>query len=400
MSSIPLAIARPPAAAASGLAAPPPLSLYVHWPWCVRKCPYCDFNSHEVRGEPDEDSYLAALVADLDAALPRIWGRAVISVFIGGGTPSLMRGASVDALLAAVRMRVPLHPDAEITLEANPGAADAERFGAYRAAGVNRLSLGIQSFDDASLVRLGRIHDGSEARRAVDLALRHFPRVNLDLMYGLPEQAPEGAARDIDAAVASGASHVSAYHLTLEPNTPFHHASPALPDEDLAAEIQAAVEARLEEAGFENYETSAFARVTPGADARCRHNLNYWTFGDYLGIGAGAHGKLSSHEAIVREVRHRHPRSYLGAAAGGDFVASRHTVAASELPGEFMMNALRLTEGFAIDLFRERTGQSPAAIEVQAQAARRDGLLELMDGRMRPTALGRRFLNRLTGYFL
>ena len=400
MSAIPVAVAAPRPAGASGLEAPPPLALYVHWPWCVRKCPYCDFNSHEAPGEPDEEAYLSALVADLDAALPNVWGRPMISVFIGGGTPSLMRGATVDALLAAIRMRVPLQPDAEVTLEANPGTADAGRFADYRAAGVTRLSLGIQSFDDASLAALGRIHDGREAHRSVELAQRHFPRVNLDLMYGLPGQTADGAANDIGHAIASGASHVSAYHLTLEPNTPFHRAPPALPDEDLAAEIQEAVETRLAHAGYDHYETSAFARSRPGIDVRCRHNLNYWTFGDYLGIGAGAHSKLSNHEAIHREVRHRHPRAYLDGAHRGDFVASRREVAAGELPGEFMMNALRLGDGFPVALFRERTGQPLALIEEQVQSARSAGLLDLAAGRMRPTALGRRFLNRLMGYFL
>lgn len=378
---------------------PPPLALYVHWPWCVKKCPYCDFNSHESRGEigdENEAAYLAALIADLEAALPQIWNRPVISVFIGGGTPSLMRAGTAEALLAAIRMRLPLHPGAEITLEANPGTAEAAKFAAFRAAGVTRLSIGVQSFDDAKLQALGRIHDSAEARRAIELAQRHFERVNLDLMYALPQQTLAAAEADIAAAIRSGVGHVSAYHLTLEPNTPFHHAPPPLPDDDLAADMQEMVEARLAAAGFGHYETSAFAR----AEQQCRHNLNYWSFGDYLGIGAGAHGKLSNHEAIWREARHRNPRAYLAGAARGDFVSTRQTIASADLPGEFMMNALRLNQGFPPALFAERTGLPLAAIEESALAARRAGLLETADGLLRPTLRGRRFLNRLLGCFL
>ncbi|MFH1871848.1 MAG: radical SAM family heme chaperone HemW [Pseudomonadota bacterium] len=378
---------------------PPPLALYVHWPWCVKKCPYCDFNSHESRGEigdENEAAYLAALIADLEAALPQIWNRPVISVFIGGGTPSLMRAETAEALLAAIRMRLPLHPGAEITLEANPGTAEAAKFAAFRAAGVTRLSIGVQSFDDAKLQALGRIHDSAEAQRAIEMAQRHFERVNLDLMYALPQQTLVAAEADIAAAIRSGVGHISAYHLTLEPNTPFHHAPPPLPDDDLAADMQEMVEARLAAAGFGHYETSAFAR----AEQQCRHNLNYWTFGDYLGMGAGAHGKLSNHESIWREARHRNPRAYLAGAARGDFVSTRQTIASADLPGEFMMNALRLNQGFPPALFTERTGLPLAAIEESALAARRAGLLETADGLLRPTLRGRRFLNRLLGCFL
>ena len=387
----------------SGLTAPPPLALYVHWPWCVKKCPYCDFNSHEA-GSIDEavneaatqTAYLAALIADLEAALPAIWNRPVISIFIGGGTPSLMSGSMVDALLAAIRMRVPLHPDAEITLEANPGTVEATKFAAFRAAGVNRLSLGIQSFDDAKLHALGRIHSGDEAQRAIDIALAHFERVNLDLMYALPAQTLAEAEADIGRAIASGATHLSAYHLTLEPNTAFHHAPPPLPDDDLAADMQEAVEGRLIAAGFEHYETSAFAK--PGQ--QCRHNLNYWTFGDYLGIGAGAHSKLSNHERIWREARHRNPRDYLSGVNASAFISTQQDIASSDLPGEFMMNALRLTNGFALPLYSERTGLALSTIEESALAGRREGLLETGDGRLRPSAKGQRFLNRLIGLFL
>ena len=383
-------------AGSSGLVAPPPLALYVHWPWCVKKCPYCDFNSHESRGEVDEAAYLSALIADLEAALPQVWNRPVSSVFIGGGTPSLMRAETVEDLLAAIRMRLPLHPDAEVTLEANPGTAEAAKFEAFRASGVNRLSVGVQSFDNARLAALGRIHDSAEAHRAIDMALTHFERVNIDLMYALPGQTLAGARQDIATAIGAGVSHISAYHLTLEPNTPFHHTPPSLPDEDLAADMQDMVEAELGAAGFEHYETSAFAR--PGE--RCRHNLNYWNFGDYLGIGAGAHGKLSNHEAIWREARHRSPRSYLDGAGRGEFVSTRQDVSRAELPGEFMMNALRLTDGFPVRLFTERTGLPLGVIEESALAARHDGLLEVVDGHMRPTPRGRRFLNRLLAGFL
>ena len=380
----------------SGLVAPPPLALYVHWPWCVKKCPYCDFNSHESRTGVDEAAYLAALIADLEAALPQIWNRPVISVFIGGGTPSLMSAATADALLAAIRMRVPLHPGAEVTLEANPGTAEAAKFAGFRAAGVNRLSIGVQSFDDAKLAALGRIHDSAEARRAIDLALRSFERVNLDLMYALPQQTLAEAGRDIATAIGAGVSHISAYHLTLEPNTAFHHAPPPLPDDDLAADMQDMVEARLAAAGFAQYETSAFAM--PGQ--QCQHNLNYWRFGDYLGLGAGAHSKLSNHATIWREARHRNPRAYLEGAARGDFISTKQPVARAELPGEFMMNALRLNEGFLPRLFTERTGLPLAVIEESVLAARRAELLEIEDGHIRPTPRGRRFLNRLLAGFL
>ncbi len=375
------------------LAALPPLSLYVHFPWCVRKCPYCDFNSHQARGDIPEQAYVDALIADLEAALPQVWGRPVSSVFFGGGTPSLLSGEAVDRLLAAFRARLALAPDAEITLEANPGTAEAARFAAYRAAGVNRLSLGIQSFDDTKLAALGRIHSGIEARRAIDLALRHFERVNLDLMYALPQQTLDEARRDLDIASASGAQHISAYCLTLEPNTPFHSTPPPLPDDDLAADMQDMAEEALAAAGFEHYETSAFAR--PGQ--RCRHNLNYWTFGDYLGIGAGAHGKISFPDRIVREMRRKHPADYLAAA---DRVQERHDVASADLPFEFMMNALRLVDGFESRLLAERTGIGLAAVWSRIEEARAQGLLDVSPVQLRPTPQGRRFLNAMLRLFL
>jgi oxygen-independent coproporphyrinogen-3 oxidase len=359
----------------------------------VRKCPYCDFNSHEAKGGIPEDAYVDALIADLEAALPQVWGRRITSVFFGGGTPSLLSGAAVDRLLMAFRARLTLLPEAEITLEANPGTADAANFAAYRAAGVNRLSLGIQSFDDAKLGALGRIHSGDEARRAIELALRHFERVNLDLMYALPQQTLEQARRDIGIAASFAPQHLSAYHLTLEPNTAFHHAPPALPDDDLAADMQDMVEETLASAGYEHYETSAFAR--PGGE--CRHNLNYWTFGDYLGIGAGAHGKLSFPDRIVREARLRGPKDYLAAT---DRVHERHEVALGDLPFEFMMNALRLTAGFGPRLFEERTALPLAVVWERIHAAEREGLLETTAENIRPSAAGRRFLNRLLRSFL
>ncbi|MDP2809412.1 MAG: radical SAM family heme chaperone HemW [Rhodocyclaceae bacterium] len=365
-----------------------PLSLYIHFPWCVRKCPYCDFNSHEARGGILEREYVDALIADLDAALPLAEGRVVQTAFIGGGTPSLLSPAALDRLLSAVSRRLTFAPEAEITLEANPGAIEAAKFAAFRAAGVTRLSLGIQSFDDAKLSALGRIHSADEARRAAELALAHFGHVNLDLMYALPGQTLEEAQRDVETAIGFGPGHVSAYHLTIEPNTAFHHAPPAVPDDDLAADMQEMAEATLAAAGYAHYETSAFAK--PGE--RCRHNLNYWTFGDYLGLGPGAHSKIGHR----REARPRNPKDYLA-----DPVARRwQPIAPEDLPGEFMMNALRLNEGFAPALFGERTGLAMAVIEESVAAARREGLLEVSEESIRPTPLGRRFLNRLIARFL
>lgn len=379
------------------LEAPPPLALYVHFPWCVRKCPYCDFNSHTPRDQGiPEQAWLDAVLADLQHALAQVWGRRVHSVFIGGGTPSLMSARTLDTLLTGIRMLLPLDPLAEITLEANPGTVEAARFRDYRATGLNRISLGIQSFDDAMLTRIGRIHGGDESRRAIDAALTHFERVNLDLMYALPGQSLAMALADVDTAVAFGTEHLSCYHLTLEPNTPFAHSPPVLPDDDTAADMQEAIEARLASAGFEHYETSAFARP----HGQSRHNLNYWTFGDYLGIGPGAHGKLSSHEGIRREMRHKHPARYLEGAARGDFIQEAREVDVAELPFEFMMNALRLNAGVPARLFAERTGVPLAAISTQLQAAHEQGLLAPFAERIRPTARGRRFLNDLLQIFL
>ena len=378
------------------LAELPPLSLYVHIPWCLRKCPYCDFNSHEKRGELPESEYVDALVADLESSLPRVWGRRLHTIFIGGGTPSLFAPQSIERLLTAIRTRLMVDPDTEITMEANPGTFERERFHGYRAAGVTRLSLGVQSFDDAMLAALGRVHGADEARRALAAALEIFPTVNADLMYALPGQSPEGALADVRAAIAAGAPHVSAYHLTLEPDTHFHKFPPRLPDDDVAADMQMAIEDTLAGAGYEHYETSAFAR--PGE--RARHNLNYWTFGDYLGIGAGAHGKISFRERITREERQRKPQTYLRAALAGDAIHDAREVAESELPFEFMLNALRLIEGFPVALFAQRTGLPIAVIDRQLNQAEGAGLLERDHATIRPTARGQRFLNDLIEPFL
>src|SRR6185503_1278483 len=341
----PVSVERPGAVRLSAL---PPLALYVHIPWCVRKCPYCDFNSHARSGDLPEKTYIERLLVDLEEMLPSVWGRPLVSVFIGGGTPSLFSPGSIDALLSGVRARLTLEPHAEITLEANPGTVEAARFRGFREAGVNRISIGVQSFDDAMLKALGRIHGASEARRAIDAALAAFDNVNIDLMYGLPDQSDAIARADITEASRAGVPHVSAYQLTLEPNTVFWSKPPTLPDHDASADMQLSAEAILGEMGFEHYETSAFAR--PGK--RCRHNLNYWEFGDYLGIGAGAHGKISFPDRITRHERAKQPAAYLQ----GDFPVESRVIPPAELPFEFMLNALRLIEGFPLELFTQRTG--------------------------------------------
>ncbi len=374
----------------------PPLALYVHIPWCLRKCPYCDFNSHEKRDELPEREYVDALVADLEATLPKVWGRRLDTIFIGGGTPSLFGPDAIDRLLTAVRTRIAVAPDAEITLEANPGTFERERFRGYRDAGVNRLSVGVQSFDDARLAALGRVHGADEARRALEAALALFPTVNADLMYALPGQDMAGALADIRTAIATGAPHVSAYHLTLEPDTHFHRFPPQLPDEDLSADMQDAIEEELRRAGYEHYETSAFAK--PGQ--RARHNLNYWTFGDYIGLGAGAHAKLSFRDRITREQRIRKPATYMRSALEASAIDASHEVDEADLPFEFMLNALRLVEGFALELFTQRTGLPVTAISAELDRAAAEGLIERDHAHARPTARGRRFLNELMQRFL
>jgi len=382
------------------LPASPPLSLYVHIPWCVRKCPYCDFNSHAAPGadghEIPEDAYLDALRADLEQSLPLVWGRPVHTVFIGGGTPSLLSAAGMDRLLSDLRALLPLDADAEITMEANPGTFESERFASYRASGINRLSIGIQSFNDRHLQALGRIHGEREARAAIDIALKHFDNVNLDVMYALPGQTIEECERDLEAALSYGTAHLSLYHLTLEPNTLFAKYPPALPDDDTAYTMQDLIESRTAQAGYRHYETSAYAR--PHRESR--HNLNYWRFGDYLGIGAGAHGKLSFPHRVLRQMRHKHPATYMTQAMAGNAVQEAHDVGADELPFEFMLNVLRLTDGVPTTLFHDTTGLQPNAIGRQLAAAEKKGLLEADPTVIRPTELGRRFLNDLQEMFL
>ena len=378
------------------LAQLPPLSLYVHLPWCLRKCPYCDFNSHEQRGDLPEGEYVDALVADLEASLPDVWGRRLHTMFIGGGTPSLFAPESIARLVTAVRTRMRVDPDTEITLEANPGTFEAGRFRGFREAGVNRLSLGVQSFDDAKLAAVGRVHGAEEARRALDAALAIFPRVNADLMYALPGQDLAEALADVREAISRGVKHVSAYHLTLEPDTHFARFPPKLPADDEAADMQEAIEGELAAAGFEHYETSAFAR--PGE--RALHNVNYWTFGDYLGLGAGAHGKISFRDRITRTERTRKPITYMREALAGEAHRAVRTVAEDELAFEFMLNALRLVGGFPASLFQERTGLPLQSIEGELRQAEAGGFIERDATHIRPTRHGERFLNDLTTLFL
>ncbi len=374
----------------------PPLALYIHVPWCARKCPYCDFNSHEAKNGLPEQDYIAALVRDLELALPQIWGRKVYTVFIGGGTPSLLSGEGVGRILRSARMLLPLDVNAEVTLEANPGTVEAGRFAAYRAAGVNRLSLGIQSFNDTHLKALGRIHDAGEARRAIETAQRHFDNINLDLMYGLPGQTAEEAEQDVRAALEFVPQHLSCYHLTLEPNTLFHRYPPTLPDDDASGEMQRRIEELLAARGYRHYETSAFAQPKK----QSRHNLNYWLFGDYLGIGAGAHSKLSFPDKVLRQARHKQPQAYLDAVARDAPVQSEHELECGDLAFEFMMNALRLNEGFDAVLFAERTSLPLSLIRGELEEAERRGLLFRNHQRIAPTELGQRFLNDLLQIFL
>jgi putative oxygen-independent coproporphyrinogen III oxidase len=385
-----------PKAQAINFQALPPLSLYIHIPWCVRKCPYCDFNSHEARAAFPEQEYVAALIRDLELALPQIWGRNVHTVFFGGGTPSLLSGESVAEILRQVRMLLPLRGNAEITLEANPGTVEAERFAAYRDAGVNRLSLGIQSFNDTHLQALGRIHSGDEARAAIAIAQQHFNNINLDLMYALPNQTLDEALQDVRTALQFEPQHLSCYHLTLEPNTLFYRNPPPLPDDDASAEMQHRIEKLIAAHGYQHYETSAFAQP----HQRCRHNLNYWQFGDYLGIGAGAHSKLSFPDKVVRQMRHKQPQAYLDAVARGTGVQEEHEVAPADLAFEFMMNALRLNGGFDDLLFQERTSMPLFVIQQELAEAERRGLLRRAPGHIAPTDLGQRFLNDLLQIFL
>ena len=374
----------------------PPLSLYIHIPWCVRKCPYCDFNSHEARGEIPEKEYVAALVRDMELALPQVWGRKVYTVFFGGGTPSLLSGEAVAEILRQVRLLLPLDINAEITLEANPGTVEAGKFALFKEAGVNRLSLGIQSFNDAHLRALGRIHSGDEARHAIEIAQSHFDNVNLDMMYALPQQTLDEALQDVRAALRFKPQHLSCYHLTLEPNTLFAHDPPQLPDDEASSDMQQRNEDLLASHGYQHYETSAFAQP----NRRSRHNLNYWKFGDYLGIGAGAHSKLSFHDKVLRQARYKQPQAYMEAAAQGLPVQEEREVGHEELAFEFMMNALRLNGGFDSTLFQERTSLPLQTIRRELEEAEKRGLLVRDLQKIAPTQLGQRFLNDLLEIFL
>ncbi len=392
----------------------PPLSLYVHIPWCVRKCPYCDFNSHEPSGgrsrHPDsrdisaslhvtvpEEEYVEALLRDLEQDLPRAWGRIVHTIFIGGGTPSLFSPEAIDRLLSGIRARLPLDQNIEITLEANPGTVDTERFMGFREAGINRLSIGIQSFDEAKLKALGRIHGREEALRAAESArAAGFDNFNLDLMFGLPGQTVEQAVSDMRAAIALHPTHLSAYQLTIEPNTLFHARPPTLPDDDSTWEMQSQLQAQLAAAGYRQYEVSAYAK--PGYE--CRHNLNYWKFGDYLGIGAGAHAKITDATGITRLWKVKQPNEYLRTAGtplgiGGEQKLSRHDTVA-----EFMLNALRLVDGFPSPLFQERAGIPISTCEPKLVQAETKGLIERDAHTICPTPQGRRFLNNLLELFV
>ena len=375
----------------------PPLSVYVHLPWCIQKCPYCDFNSHAApQGALPEENYIDALVRDLEAALPLVWGRPVHSIFIGGGTPSLFTPQSIDRLLGAIRARLRLVPDCEITLEANPGTFEKDRFRAFAQAGVTRLSVGVQSFDDQHLKTLGRVHDSAQACAALEEAARSFSTFNLDLMYALPGQSLAQLDQDLDQALAFSPPHISIYHLTLEPNTYFAKFPPILPSEDMAYAMLDRITERLGLAGMDRYEVSAYAR----AGMRCGHNLNYWQFGDYLGLGAGAHSKISFAHRVVRQTRFREPRLYIERALAGRPLASSEEVRRADLPFEFMLNALRLRQGFALQDFADRTGMPLSAVRATLDEAQRKGLIEQDTTWVRPTVRGFDFLSDLQSLFL
>jgi oxygen-independent coproporphyrinogen-3 oxidase len=376
-----------------------PLALYIHLPWCARKCPYCDFNSHQARGPVPESAYVAALLADLEQDLPRVGGRRIESVFFGGGTPSLFSTEALERLLAGVRARLPLRPDAEITLETNPGAVERGKFAEFRAIGINRLSIGAQSFNDEHLQRLGRIHDRRAAFAAAEAAhAAGLDNFNLDLMFGLPGQTLEQALADIANAIALHPAHLSYYQLAIEPNTRFHQSPPTLPDDETTDLMQQRAQAKLARQGYERYEVSAYARE----NRRCRHNLNYWEFGDYLGIGAGAHGKLTEPAAsrIHRVWKLKHPRDYLASAGTPAGIGGDEPIREADWPVEFLMNALRLVEGVPVGLFGERTGLPLTVLEPALGRARERGLLEMDPERLQPTELGLRFLNDLLQTFM
>ncbi|SET27544.1 oxygen-independent coproporphyrinogen-3 oxidase [Nitrosomonas marina] len=392
-----------PGKQAPKLNALPPLSLYIHIPWCLKKCPYCDFNSHAVRTgiDIDEKAYVSALIRDLESTLPHVWGRRLISIFFGGGTPSLFSAATIDTLLTAIKTLFPLEPGAEVTLEANPGTFEAEKFAAYRDAGINRLSIGIQSFNSDHLRSLGRSHDGQDAIKAIEIAQKNFDNINLDLMYALPGQNINDAGNDIKTACAFGVSHLSVYHLTLEPNTLFYRFPPVLPSDEQSAAMQEMIEQTLTSHQYLHYETSAFSQRGRVA----QHNMNYWLFGDYLGIGAGAHSKISFETQIMRQMRYKQPQEYIEkaalAGAGSETtVQSRQTLSNNDRCFEFMMNALRLTGGFESALFQERTGLPISIVMPQLDEAEQRCLITRDHRHIRPTHLGKRFLNDLLQLFL
>jgi len=384
----------------SRLAMPPPLSLYIHIPWCVKKCPYCDFNSHEHKESQNftdlESMYVDALIKDLEYSLPKIWGRKIHSIFFGGGTPSLFSGKAIQKILSQVRALTPILYDAEITLEANPGAIDSNHFESYKEAGVTRVSLGIQSFNDVHLKALGRIHDSSEAKKGIEIALRHFDEVNLDLMYALPHQTLDEAIDDAKTATSFYTQHLSFYHLTIEPNTFFFKHPPKLPLDDESAEMQETIEGILSQHGYEHYETSAFAKPK----SQCEHNLNYWQFGDYLGIGAGAHSKLTFHDKMSRESRYKNPKQYMEKVVTQHMIESETIIHESDLAFEFMMNHLRLIDGFSIQSFEDKTGLYISAIDKELKAAIDKKLITMDHEMIKPTLLGQRFLNDLLSIFL
>lgn len=374
-----------------------PLSLYVHLPWCVRKCPYCDFNSYRASEQIDERAYVEALLRDLDQDMPHVWGRRIMSIFLGGGTPSLFSPESIAVLLSAIRARLPFDADTEVTLEANPGTVDTARFQGFREAGINRLSIGIQSFDRQKLKLLGRIHGCEEGLRAVDAArTAGFTNVNLDLMFGLPQQSLEEAMADVKTAVGLAPDHISLYQLTIEPNTVFWAKPPTLPDDDSVWETQQQLQTLLAQSGYRQYEVSAYTRE----GKRCRHNLNYWHFGDYLGIGAGAHGKISDPQGITRLSKLTQPNAYIAKAGTPAGVTGKQRLSPQDAVIEFMMNALRLTEGFPTHLFQERTGLPLSLVIPSLRTAVAKGLLSWDVKTIRPTEMGRRLLNDLLCLFL
>ena len=383
----------------------PPLSLYVHIPWCVKKCPYCDFNSHQIKDQVtgqssqgfDEKRYLEALKIDLQSVLPKVWGRRIHTIFIGGGTPSLLSEEGMDQLLSDIRALLPVNADAEITMEANPGTFEIEKFKSFAKSGINRISLGIQSFDNQKLKALGRIHDSNQAKTAIAAAIELFDQVNIDLMYALPEQTIDEALIDIRQAINFEPAHISLYHLTLEPNTLFAKYPPVLPDDDSAFEMLDRLMEELSAAGYQRYEVSAYAKN----GHRCQHNLNYWQFGDYIGIGAGAHGKISAHNQIARQTNERHPEAYMDKIFNqGHALIEERLLDKDDLPFEYMLNVLRLVDGVPTHQFKERTGLDIAAINGMMEEALKKGLLDEDPRTIQASGLGLQYLNDLQMLFL